>query len=757
MEKNISFYLFIFFISSLGLIPFIPSFRAIDMVAPQYLFLSLLQSIILIFLFIKRAKILFNYIDLAFLSFLIVSLFSFYKSFNIQESIIAWSRYLTLFITYFNLKVLFINVGNKRGSIILYIIGILLFLESGYILLSFINNYNYEDGLGRIRELQGFSSNLNIGAFSILIKLPFIIYFTRVSKSLIKKTLLFSLIFITTFNILIIASRGAILALLISLAIFLVLDYYLNKNKFLKNNITLIALVILSFSVQNFLYQNNESLKTVNRISSYSDKSVGDRLEYYKESYNLFKENPFIGIGIGNWKIQSLKNYSKKIIEYTVPFHAHNDFLQILSETGILGINTFLLIFLIPFFIISKKIFNKERSATFYVPFLIALIIFFIDPNLNFPRLRPYSQMNILYLLSFLSSGILNKTIKLNIKTRHVLIIIFLLLIPLNYIHSRILMSYKEIFNLYYDFNLNNQDLQLPIKMIKEYEDNLPNITNTTIPIKLTKANYYLQNKDFKKAKDLIKQGVKVNPYLGFGDFLMAKILYEEQKKDSALFYIEKAYQKVPFNSAHIVLYQTILNDFNLFNKEHEIFEKIKYKNKNKLVWTNHFFILARDSTKLSSNNFSTSDKENIKLAKNYFPNEKLFDSFDLIINKGAGASKIASYFDEKAKIFYKEKKYNEAISNWEEAIKIISNEDSYILNIAMALCQQERYDEAIDRLKLIETKSIKSDDGFFEFIAGYAFLGKNELKLACKYLRGARIKGYELSFQLLKKINCQN
>ena len=188
MEKKISFYLFIFFISSLGLIPFIPSFRAIDMVAPQYLFLSLLQLIILIFLFIKRAKILFNYIDLAFLSFLIVSLFSFYKSFNIQESIIAWSRYLTLFITYFNLKVLFINVGKKRGSIILYIIGILLFLESGYIFLNFINNYNFIDGIDRIRELQGFSSNLNMGAFSIY-KLPFIIYFIRVSKSLIKKHL----------------------------------------------------------------------------------------------------------------------------------------------------------------------------------------------------------------------------------------------------------------------------------------------------------------------------------------------------------------------------------------------------------------------------------------------------------------------------------------------------------------------------------------------------------------------------------------
>ena len=121
---------------------------------------------------------------------------------------------------------------------------------------------------------------------------------------------------------------------------------------------------------------------------------------------------------------------------------------------------------------------------------------------------------------------------------------------------------------MYYDFNMNGIDLEASVDDIKDYEDFLPNITNTTIPIKLSKANYYLQEGKFQEAKKLISQGKKVNPHLGFGDFLLAKIYYEEQKKDSAFYFIEKAINKVPKNVAHVVLYQTLLVERKEFKKE---------------------------------------------------------------------------------------------------------------------------------------------------------------------------------------------
>ena len=43
-------------------------------------------------------------------------------------------------------------------------------------------------------------------------------------------------------------------------------------------------------------------------IAEYSESnSAVDRIRYYMHSLEMIKENPFFGIGIGNWKIESLK------------------------------------------------------------------------------------------------------------------------------------------------------------------------------------------------------------------------------------------------------------------------------------------------------------------------------------------------------------------------------------------------------------------------------------------------------------------
>ena len=116
--KNLKTYLIIFFVSTLGLIPFVPSFLAIDLTAPQYLYLSITQFIISLYLIFtsKKELVSINIIDVLYVIFLFLGLLSFHKSFNLTESYIEWSQFLTLFITYFNLKVLF----KKYSSILVH-------------------------------------------------------------------------------------------------------------------------------------------------------------------------------------------------------------------------------------------------------------------------------------------------------------------------------------------------------------------------------------------------------------------------------------------------------------------------------------------------------------------------------------------------------------------------------------------------------------------------------------------------------------
>ena len=87
------------------------------------------------------------------------------------------------------------------------------------------------------------------------------------------------------------------------------------------------------------------------------------------------------------------------------------------------------------------------------------------------------------------------------------------LLLPLNFVHSKVFISYENMTYLYYDFNENQNNLEADLEVVKEYQDTFPNINTTVIPLKIAKANYYLQNQDYLKAQELIKEGQKHNPF----------------------------------------------------------------------------------------------------------------------------------------------------------------------------------------------------------------------------------------------------
>ena len=758
MEK-IKTYFIIFLVVTLGLIPFVPMFEVIDLIAPQYLYLSLTQIIITVYLITtkKDKEVGFNLIDISYILFLFFGLISFLKSYNLSESVIEWAHFLTLFITYFNLKILFNSLENKK-FIFLFIFLSLVLIESLVILKVFIQSYTFENGLIRIRELSGLASNQNVGAFSLLIKIPIVLFLYQKAKKIKVKLFLGLLFTIIAFDILVISSRAAIIGLIFTVATVFIYEIFKSKDFDFKFKLSVIfsPLLILIFIFQSFLYKGNQNLIGSNRITSYNDQSVNDRIDFFNAAIDLFIQNPFAGIGIGNWKILSLNEVKDEIINYTAPYHTHNDLLQIASEIGFFGFLCFFLIIFSPIVFLLKE-FIMKRDLNEITPFLlIAFMIYFWDSNINFPRIRPYSQMNFIFLLSFFCSDFKQLKKYKTIKIRSVMIVFLVLLLPLNFIHSKVFISYENMTYLYYDFNENGTNLQANIEVVKDYQDTFPTITNTTIPLKLAKANYLVQNKEYEDAKDLIIQGRRHNKFLGFGDFLMAKIFYETGVKDSALYYIENAYNKIPKNAAHVALYQTLLSEINDKTRENEVFEKTKFL-KNQILWENHLYMVVKDSIKLSNDSFTKRDKENIKEAILLFPDSPLVNSAFLVITEGRSASFLATEYDNLALQSYEKKEYMLAIDNWSKAYNIVNAEDSYLLNIAMSYCQLEEYDKALEKLKIIENSNIKSKDGLFEFIAGYSYLGLEKLDESCNYLRASKKMGNISAAKLLKTINCQS
>ena len=228
MNKFLVKYLDHLFISLFFIFPFIPTLRTLDKIYVDFTYLSIISFTSLIYLLItKRGNLLLSKLKkkeiLFFSIFLIISLISFTHTFNIIESIISFSKYLTFYLI---LILIYTLSENKRFDFLLVIAVGFLSIEALKIFSVFLENFTFEKGLNRIRELQGFSFNPNIGSFSLVVKTPILIYCIYLNKNRYLKFILSIFLIIVFFDVLIIGSRGGILALIFLNIILFIYSFF---------------------------------------------------------------------------------------------------------------------------------------------------------------------------------------------------------------------------------------------------------------------------------------------------------------------------------------------------------------------------------------------------------------------------------------------------------------------------------------------------------------------------------------------------
>lgn len=97
-------------------------------------------------------------------------------------------------------------------------------------------------------------------------------------------------------------------------------------------------------------------------------KDIAARQNIYTTAWEIFKSNPLIGIGTGNFKRYIMDNH---LNIQPIPNHAHNLFLHLLSENGILGFIAWLISF-IGLFLIP----NPSEKKLQILPLIFSLILF---------------------------------------------------------------------------------------------------------------------------------------------------------------------------------------------------------------------------------------------------------------------------------------------------------------------------------------------------------------------------------------------
>jgi O-antigen ligase len=223
-----------------------------------------------------------------------------------------------------------------------------------------------------------------------------VLYALYYSKSLRLKVLLATISIFGFYALLLVNSRTILLAFIICTIIFFILSVFSKKFSLLKWLIIPFT-TILVFISNPFNEFSSFSLNQ-DRITL-SDANTTARLDYYKLAWDYFIDHPIIGVGLGNWKIESLAFQNKLMKDYTVSYHVHNDFLELAVELGLFGVLAYLLLFAFGFrtvYLLRKNIFFLFLGAS--------LLIYFVDSMLNFPMSRVSDQIMFVLLMAFFVS-----------------------------------------------------------------------------------------------------------------------------------------------------------------------------------------------------------------------------------------------------------------------------------------------------------------------------------------------------------------
>ena len=393
-------YFFIFIVNTLSL--------AYDRYIVQFLGLAVINiaAFILIlrkYSFVNVISSLKNVKPLLFYSgFIILSAVSIFVAENQVESIITFSQYLTFFFS-----LLFIYILSKQSKIKFDVLLINLslfsiFLESTYILLIFFDNIIMNgETFSRSNIYKGFTANINIAAFSLVVKSPAALYIIFKSKKLFYKILGGILIFMIVSCLTILLSRGALIAFAFITLLMIIYSLLKKVNKNILSSAVVVFSILISYlTFSNFIVNDQENLIN-ERITSIQidgqDQSINERLRFYKGAFESILENPILGVGVGNWKIESMKYDSKFVTGYRIPFHAHNDILQVAAESGLLASFFFLLFLVYPFYVFIKLKVYMIRDIKFYC-ILLMMTVYIIDTLINFPISRPVSHIFLIFI-----------------------------------------------------------------------------------------------------------------------------------------------------------------------------------------------------------------------------------------------------------------------------------------------------------------------------------------------------------------------
>lgn len=238
----------------------------------------------------------------------------------------------------------------------------------------------------KVIHAQSFNRNDNYVISVLTVLLPYLFYsfdhkFLKYAKYIITPLAIIT-IFIST------SSLNKILALLVCIyfiGLYANLRFKLSRRLILLGSIGVILLLTIVYFSTNLV--------------NLEHRGMNERFDLWSSTWLVIKNNLLTGVGHNNWHI-FIEQY---VNIRTVITHPHNFFIELISETGLIGFSLFL--FLIIKFII--RIFRKESSFTKLENIaLVSLAIYVIQLNIYGVLTPHYNQQSSPLAIAFMNLAV---------------------------------------------------------------------------------------------------------------------------------------------------------------------------------------------------------------------------------------------------------------------------------------------------------------------------------------------------------------
>ena len=292
---------------------------------------------------------------------------------------------------------IFINPKNIKRFIWLFVLSICIVITYTMIIHA---QYNFGEEEGHWVMWPFFKDHTIYGStVAFTVPLVFALYFSKKHDLLIKISI-FLLIIISLIGLYFSYSRAAWLSIILALIILGIIKLKIKLHFLLAISILALTTVFLSWDKINMELKRNkyehttvefgEKIKSATNITT--DASNLERLNRWSCAIEMFKERPIFGFGPGTFafeyaKFQQPNNKTIISTNFGTAGNAHSEYLGPLSEMGILGLLSFLVIVFTIFYKGIKLYYAWPKEdieiKTIILSMILSLSTYFIHGILN--------------------------------------------------------------------------------------------------------------------------------------------------------------------------------------------------------------------------------------------------------------------------------------------------------------------------------------------------------------------------------------